>query len=453
MRRSRRWLLLAFALGGCIPPLVAVEDDGDGSSSDDSSTGDSTITTTTAGPTTSPPPPTTITTVTTIDPDTGTSADTDDCECPPGQICLAGVCFDCPEPICDHACAPNESCACPPGDECCDLGTCTPTDCPADPLPGNYDACLDAMSTPNDAFCDGAPCVTDDDSNPSVSVCMASECDLACQCPPHPGTGNAQVVCEDVTGEGVGNCWLDCQSGETCPDGMECFGGFICIWDPASAHSAYGDCINSPGTCQPGENACLTDGGGAPTGGACSLAGCASTTDCPAPPATGNAPATCADLGNGNTCHLDCSMGQTCPDGMVCTGVGMGMACLWPFVPPNFTCIDGDLGSALGPAVAIGTTTGGGNDHFPSCTGGGNDEDVQLRWTAPADGTYTFDTIGSDYDTVLMIHPDCVGPELVCNDDTVMLLSEVTLGIAGGQSVLIVIDGWNQSGNYVLNIQ
>jgi hypothetical protein len=47
-------------------------------------------------------------------------------------------------------------------------------------------------------------------------------------------------------------------------------------------------------------------------------------------PPTGDAPVACDDLGSGSTCYLDCAGGQTCPDGTVCTAVGMGMACLWP---------------------------------------------------------------------------------------------------------------------------
>lgn len=271
-------------------------------------------------------------------PGDGSSSDTEDtggCVCPPGEECIGGVCFECGPPDCGGECEQGESCECPPDDLCCDVGRCMPTGCPLPPLAGNYAACVDAQGMASDAPCDGATCVVDSDAEPTAGVCLASDCEQACQCPPAPATGEAAVICEDVTGDMVGDCWLDCQSGEACPDGMICFGGFICLWPvalpppPPPGVASYGDCADNPAaTCQPGEDACLGSAKG--TAAACSQSGCLVAGDCPAAPGTGTADVACADLGGGNTCYLDCAGGQACPNGTACTAVGGGMACLWP---------------------------------------------------------------------------------------------------------------------------
>src|SRR5262249_14994776 len=78
-----------------------------------------------------------------------------------------------------------------------------------------------------------------------------------------------------------------------------------------------------------------------------------------------------------------------------------------------------DLGSAVGPSVATGSSMGLRDNVHPTCgisaiTGAG---DVEYRWIAPSDGTYTFDTDGSNYDTVLELIDECTGRVLLCNDD------------------------------------
>jgi hypothetical protein len=63
-------------------------------------------------------------------------------------------------------------------------------------------------------------------------------------------------------------------------------------------------------------------------GNICTIRGCRDVCDCFDPPATGTAPVVCAEiLADGDTaCGLDCSEGQTCPDGMECAS---GL-CFWP---------------------------------------------------------------------------------------------------------------------------
>jgi len=63
-------------------------------------------------------------------------------------------------------------------------------------------------------------------------------------------------------------------------------------------------------------------------GNICTIRDCVDACDCFDAPATGNAVVVCAPiLAEGeNACGLDCSGGETCPDGMECGG---GL-CFWP---------------------------------------------------------------------------------------------------------------------------
>jgi hypothetical protein len=106
-------------------------------------------------------------------------------------------------------------------------------------------------------------------------------------------------------------------------------------------------------------------------------------------------------------------------------------------------CPDGDLGSALGAELARGTTLGAGNDFLPDCSGG-SAPDVAFSWTAPDADTYTFDTVGSGFDTVLSVRDGgCLGSELGCNDDASGLQSAVSVALAAGQRIGLVVDGFS----------
>jgi hypothetical protein len=112
----------------------------------------------------------------------------------------------------------------------------------------------------------------------------------------------------------------------------------------------------------------------------------------------------------------------------------------------------------LAPQTARGRTAGSLDSSESSC-GGTDVPDVVHRFTAPEAGTYTIDTAGSDYDTVLAVFDaDCSGEELACNDDVAgedpsLFTSEVTVSLDAGQTIFIVVDGaLNESGAYTLNI-
>lgn len=114
--------------------------------------------------------------------------------------------------------------ACPNGMICFgDLACVWPGE-GADGVP--YGDCLNGG--PNTCGLEGV-CLSDDPAAPTVAVCT-EDCAGPAACPPSPG-GTAPVSCEDVTGDALNECILDCGGGGSCPGGMTCFAGFICMWD------------------------------------------------------------------------------------------------------------------------------------------------------------------------------------------------------------------------------
>lgn len=155
---------------------------------------------------------------------------------------------------------------------------------------------------------------------------------------------------------------------------------------------------------------------------------------------------------NGEVCDGENLGGQTCvsqgnPGGgaLVCLGNCSG------YDTSGCACFDEDIGNATGPSVASGDTTGDDDDIDASCGGAGGSDRV-ISFTAPAAGTYTFDTFGSAYDTKLSLWSDC-STEISCNDDFGGVQSQLTLDMGAGQNVLVVVDGYNAAaGAWVLTI-
>lgn len=147
---------------------------------------------------------------------------------------------------------------------------------------------------------------------------------------------------------------------------------------------------------------------------------------------------------------LQCSCSTACP----------------PAVAPSTTCPDQDLAMAIGDGVYHGTFTGyacGARADASCGTTHGAGSEIELAWTAPANGTYVFDTedsmhAGGVFDTILTLRTQCAGgaaSEFGCDDDGgTGRLSTVSHFLVGGQSVLIVIDSQNvwDGGNVTLNI-
>jgi hypothetical protein len=121
-------------------------------------------------------------------------------------------------------------------------------------------------------------------------------------------------------------------------------------------------------------------------------------------------------------------------------------------------CPQLDLGSAVGEAIATGSTRGGDND-WGDCGSAPRDgsedsgssyaqaPDVSLEWVAPDAGTYTAHTNGSRFDTLLTVmEGSCSGEVLDCDDDGGRNLnSAVVFEADAGQTYIFVIDGFGRS--------
>lgn len=135
----------------------------------------------------------------------------------------------------------------------------------------------------------------------------------------------------------------------------------------------------------------------------------------------------------------------------------------WTGVPPEETTGDTlepetagstgtpDPGSADSCASDIledglsGSTLGRANENVGSC-GGDAAPDHAFAFTAPEDGQYTFNTNGSDFDTVLYVldGAECGAPEIACDDDGGdSVQSELTVPLDAGQTVVVVVDGYS----------
>lgn len=245
-------------------------------------------------------------------------------------------------------------------------------------------------------------------------------------------------------------------------------------WSPATACIAGWRCQEGRCLCTP---RC--------TGRACGPDGCGGQCGrCP-PDATCDAAGRCvsaADRCEGDVARLcyggpDGTLGRgLCRRGLQRCANGTWGACMGDVRPEPDTCDDGvdtdcdgetsedcpltdlcrprPLGSATGERVATGTTLGAGRNLRGSC-GGATAEDVAFAWTAPEAGEYTFSTTGSRFDTLLYVRDGCGGAELACNDDAAddVTGARVTVSLRMGQSVVVVVDGFDQSsGDFELHV-
>jgi hypothetical protein len=106
-----------------------------------------------------------------------------------------------------------------------------------------------------------------------------------------------------------------------------------------------------------------------------------------------------------------------------------------------------------------GDTLGQTNDLGGSACGDGGDfgADIAYGYTAPANGVYTIDTVGSAFDTLIAVRGEaCSGIELGCSDDApgIGTQSRLTLALQEGQRIVIVVDGFgNAAGFFRLNVR
>jgi hypothetical protein len=64
---------------------------------------------------------------------------------------------------------------------------------------------------------------------PTIGVCTEA-CMVVGNCPAAPPGGTSPVACQDITGDGAPECFINCSGGATCPAGMTCYGNFLCAW-------------------------------------------------------------------------------------------------------------------------------------------------------------------------------------------------------------------------------
>jgi hypothetical protein len=324
-----------------------------------------------------------------------------------------------------------------------------PADCPADCFCG-------------DGQCTGAETVLSCEVDCTIcgdGFCTAGEDTFNC--------ASECTVCGDGLCTGIENaigCLTDCTM---CGDGF-CTG-------EEDAISCLADCLEcGDGLCSPGEDAlhcgadCSVCGDGLCTGTE-DAAGCSE--DC----TSGFCGDQVCQFGEtGTDCVIDC--GSDCclehPTGgcdvPYCTTTVCGFdadCCLgdWDGLCDELAflqceglctsahaCADLDLAVA---ATAEGPNAPFGDDFSASC-GNETGAEAVIEFTAAISGVYTFDTIGSDYDTVLYALSDCAGDtELACDDDGAGQQSTITLALGEGITILLLVGGSDgATGEFVLNV-
>jgi RHS repeat-associated protein len=132
-----------------------------------------------------------------------------------------------------------------------------------------------------------------------------------------------------------------------------------------------------------------------------------------------------------------------------------GVDCGGPCPPcQSGSCADVNLGSQV-PWTVTGDTTGEGDDFQPTACGlAGGAPDVSYAFTAPAAADYQFSLQGSSYDTVLyLLGGSCSGQEIDCNDDYLNSQSYITRTLTAGETVIIVVDGYDsEGGSFTLDV-
>jgi hypothetical protein len=221
---------------------------------------------------------------------------------------------------------------CPNNETCSPMGECVSV-CDAWGA-GTYGTCLDDLGGVDvQGMCGpGHACIADAYLY-ETTACSVQWCATTCDCPAPPATGSAIVTCASITnGDASTDCYLSCENGETCPDGMECLvdsdgDPLLCATPVPPTLPVYGNCDDLAGVgCDGGT--CGIFGGAS----VCTQACPGGAGDCdPAPPGA-RAPA-CGDVfapPAGSECYLPCSGPGDCPSGMACVYVaGPGGACMW----------------------------------------------------------------------------------------------------------------------------
>lgn len=112
-----------------------------------------------------------------------------------------------------------------------------------------------------------------------------------------------------------------------------------------------------------------------------------------------------------------------------------------------------DIGSAIGQDFETFDTSCNATSGFDGgglCSSGASsiNQDVFFRWTAPSDGDYVIDVLGSSFDTKMAVHAggDCNATCVDYNDDSGGLQSSISLsGVLMNEVFLIQVGGYGSS--------
>lgn len=303
---------LAAVLVACSTPPSEVITTGDPSSSD-----------TSAGTTTAVTPGTTL-----VDEGTSASTTTGDTAMDTTQGVVETTTSSTSETETSSSSGPSGCMGpgdCDSNEECDAGGRCVPA-CGGTWGEGSYGYCLTEYGDFDTADLCGAGHLCFYWNEPiELTACAQQGCVDACECPPPPATGNATVTCGDIPApDGINDCYLSCADEETCPEGMVCNGGGVCMTEVPEV-PVYGDCGNlAPDCAAPGF--CVD----VPGGEAVCTMSCVNGGECPAAvPPGGSSTVACTDIDPdvaGFECYVSCVGGLSCPDGMTCIN---GTLCMW----------------------------------------------------------------------------------------------------------------------------
>ncbi len=405
-----------------------------------------------------------------------------DMDCDDGNVCngretcAAGACQPGPALVCDDgvactqdACDPRVGCTAVPDNARCDDGV----------FCNGSEVCSLAVRG-----CSGGVPVRCDDANP----CTTDACDERSRACIVTGRtdddrdGFPPVRCPGGTDCDDTNPTVNPGAAEVCLDGRDnnCNGRLDCAEPSCAMQPVCAACTPTgpegpPGTCRDGrDNDCnrLAD---------CADPACARSPECGCVPSgPENNPIACRD-GRDNDCdgQLDCADPEcaavpgcamciptgpegpagTCNDGRDndCSGTSdcADRACAMSAecVPTNDNCATARFISL--PGSASGTTVGARDDFTPTCSSSMGAPDVVYVFRNPTRQTITIDTIGSAYDTILLVRRDnCMGPDQACDDDAGGgTASRIVLTNAEPGTYFVIVDGFNSgAGAYRLNL-
>ena len=121
-------------------------------------------------------------------------------------------------------------------------------------------------------------------------------------------------------------------------------------------------------------------------------------------------------------------------------------------VVPHFACTSQQFIPEVGTALL--NTEIESDDETLSC-GTASATEALFSWRAPATDYYVFDTIGSEFDTVIALKNECDGAELACNNNlsTDATASELVQKIMLGRNLIVAVEGFaGDQGSGQLNI-